>query len=92
MKLNFETAAALIAGMCFLVLLIGNLKKGKDLIINLVLRTVTGIAMIQIINYLLNMGQYKVSVGMNAISLLTSAILGFPGVILLYGIEIYKFL
>ena len=46
--------------------------------------------------YFANMGFAKagmhIAVGFNSASLLTSAILGFPGLLLLYGIKIYKLL
>ena len=49
-----------------------------------------------IIIYFANMGMKKtgfsIEVGLNSASLLTSAILGFPGLLLLYGIKIYKLL
>ena len=35
---------------------------------------------------------YDISVSLNSASLLTCAILGFPGLLLLYGIKIYKLL
>ena len=44
--------------------------------------------------YFANMGFAKaglsIAVALNSASLLTSAILGFPGLLLLYGIKIYK--
>ena len=49
-----------------------------------------------IIIYFANMAMKKtgfpIEVGLNSASLLTSAILGFPGLLLLYGIKIYKLL
>lgn len=47
-----------------------------------------------LIIYFANMGFQKaglsIAVGLNSASLLTSAILGFPGLLLLYGIKFYK--
>ena len=47
-----------------------------------------------LIIYFANIGFQKaglgVAVGLNSASLLTSAILGFPGLLLLYGIKFYK--
>lgn len=46
--------------------------------------------------YFANIGFAKagisIAVALNSASLLTSAILGFPGLLLLYGIKIYKLL
>ena len=47
-----------------------------------------------LIIYFANMGFQKaglnIAVGLNSASLLTSGILGFPGLLLLYGIKFYK--
>mgnify|MGYP003402813606 FL=1 len=49
-----------------------------------------------LIIYFANMGFEKadisVSLGFNSVTLLTSGILGFPGLLLLYGIKIYELL
>lgn len=49
-----------------------------------------------LIIYFVNLGfvaaDISVSVGYNSVTLLTSGILGFPGLLLLYGIKIYNLL
>lgn len=66
--------------------------KKSSLFITFMLRGLFG----AIVIYFSNLGFQKagiaVTVTMNSASLLTSAILGFPGLLLLYGIKIYKLL
>ncbi len=59
-------------------------------VINFVLRCVLGtIAMFFINTFLAGAGIY-LNVGINAVTILTSGILGFPGLLALYGIGIYE--
>ena len=44
------------------------------------------------INYMLAAKQLHVAVGINPFTVLTSGILGFPGVAVLYGIHFFKIL
>lgn len=53
-------------------------------------RAVTGIGMILCINQILKELEIALSVGVNPISVLTSGILGIPGVLLLYGMIAYQ--
>ena len=66
--------------------------KKPTLFITFMLRGLLG----GMIIYFANLGFQKagilVSVNLNSASLLTSGILGFPGLLLLYGIKIYKLL
>lgn len=82
----------IIIGVCGIVLMIGILKKRSEIIINLILRTVLGLISIYFINELLKWQQIDMMVGLNPVTALTSGILGFPGVLLLYGIQLYNFL
>lgn len=77
---------------CILVLLIGAFRKKKEWIINFVLRSVTGTVAIFFMNgFLLSQG-FSIAIGVNPITVLTSGILGFPGLVMLYGINLYKIL
>ena len=82
----------LIAAACVAVLLIGALRRKAEWILNLVMRSILGTIAI----YFINMGfasvGYASGVGVNAVTVLTSGILGFPGLLALYGIGIYKVL
>lgn len=84
--------AFLIIAVCAIVMLIMAVKSNSHLILNFVLRSVTGSLFIFLINQLLEFGGYSLAVGLNPGTVLTSGILGFPGVILLFGIKIYSLL
>jgi inhibitor of the pro-sigma K processing machinery len=81
---------AAIIGVCALVLLIGVLGKKAEWLVNFVLRAVMGSVGIYFLNYLLAIQNISVAVGINPATVLTSGILGFPGVIVLYGIDLFK--
>ena len=84
--------AFLIIAVLAIVMLIMAVKTNSMLILNFVLRSVTGSLLIFAANYLLEFTGFSVSVGLNPGTVLTSGILGFPGVILLFGIKIYGLL
>lgn len=58
--------------------------------INFFVRVILGIAMIFFVNEFLEFENISVRVGMNPLTLLTSGVLGTPGVALLYGIAFYR--
>ncbi len=58
--------------------------------INFFVRVILGIAMIFFVNEFLEYENIAVRVGMNPLTLLTSGVLGTPGVALLYGIAFYR--
>lgn len=53
-------------------------------------RAFLGLAVIVLVNYILDAGGASISVGINPFSFLTSGIFGIPGVALLYGIVLYQ--
>ena len=57
--------------------------------VNCFVRGVIGIALILFVNEFLSLQEISVSDGMNPGTVLTSGILGVPGVGLLYGIRFY---
>lgn len=59
-------------------------------LINFVMRCVLGSIAMYFVNSLLAQLGIPVSVGINAATVLTSGFLGFPGLLALYGIGIYK--
>lgn len=88
---NTGGAAAIIA-VCLIVLAIGAMGQKVEWLINFIFRAVMGTVGIFVINYMLAERQMQVAVGINPLTVLTSGILGFPGVAVLYGIHLFKIL
>lgn len=61
-------------------------------LLNLIMRGILGTIAIYFINAALDFLGMPLGVGINAATVLTSGILGFPGLLALYGIGIYKVL
>lgn len=81
-----------ILGVCLIVLIIGALGRKVEWLVNFILRAVMGTIGIYCLNYLLAARQISVAVGINPLTILTSGILGFPGIAVLYGIHFFKIL
>ena len=84
--------AVTILAVCLIVLAIGAMGRKVEWLVNFVLRAVMGTVGIYAINYMLAARQFHVAVGINPFTVLTSGILGFPGVTVLYGIHFFKIL
>jgi len=80
----------IIIGVCAIVLAIGILRRRVDIVLNFILRAVVGIVVISIINQILGTQNTLITVGVNPISVITTGVLGLPGVALLYGIVLTK--
>ncbi|MCI9489972.1 MAG: Pro-sigmaK processing inhibitor BofA [Dorea sp.] len=65
-------------------------ERQPHIMINFFVRVILGIAMIFFVNEFLEFENISVRVGMNPLTLLTSGVLGTPGVALLYGIAFYR--
>lgn len=78
--------------VCTLVLLIGAYRKKSEIIINFILRSVFGVICIYFLNEIMLWQKIDAVVGINPFTVLTTGTLGFPGLLLLYGINFYKFL
>ena len=65
-------------------------ERQPHIMINFFVRVILGIAMIFFVNEFLVFENIAVRVGMNPLTLLTSGVLGTPGVALLYGIAFYR--
>ena len=63
-----------------------------QIVTNFIVRAIIGCAMIFFVNEFLNAQGISVQVGLNPWTVLTSGILGLPGVALLYGINFLKIL
>ena len=90
--MDFYTGAYVIIFMCVLILCVASLRRRAEFLINILLRSVTGTAVIYFVNQILASQQLQTMVGVNPVSVLTSGILGLPGLLALYGIGIYKIL
>lgn len=89
---NFSMGTIAILGMCAAVLLVGVIRKKTEWMLNLLMRSILGTVAIYFINHVLSGVGIALGVGINPITVLTSGILGIPGLIALYSIGIYKFL
>ena len=67
-------------------------EKGVRIMVNFFVRVVVGIALVFFVNEFMSLQGVPVQFGINQITVLTSGILGVPGVALLYGISFYGIL
>ena len=83
------TAIVVISGV---VLVMGVMKRKMEWLLNFFMRSILGtIAIYFINNGLVSMG-IDLGVGINPVTVLTSGILGLPGLAAIYGIGFYQFL
>ncbi len=61
-------------------------------ILNIFMRCILGTIAMYFLNSVLEKAGISLGVGINGFTVLTSGILGFPGLLALYGIGLYKFL
>lgn len=85
------TSLIIIFGGIGFLLFLGSQSK-KEWMLNTVLRCVLGTILIYFVNILLVFLNIPLYVGINSLTVLTCTILGFPGVVGLYCIEIYQML
>ena len=78
--------------VCIIVLLYGAVRTGMEWMLNIVMRSILGTIAIHFINYTLASIGITLGVGINALTILTSGILGIPGLLAIYGIGIYQLL
>lgn len=90
--MNTYSGILSIIGVLAVVLIIGAKGGRAEWMINFILRGVLGMMMIYFVNYFLASRNFDMGIGYNLVNFLTSGILGFPGVLLLYGINIYMIL
>lgn len=87
-----QRGIVVIVGVCALILLISAVRRKAEWLLNLVLRAVLGTLAVAMVNVWMTEAGMTVLVGVNPISVLTSAFLGFPGLAALYGIQFYQLL
>lgn len=76
--------------ICGIALVLGVLRHRMELLVNIILRMVIGIVGIYLFNMFLVSQGILVNVGTNSTTILTIGLLGFPGFLLVYGIELYN--
>lgn len=91
-KINLLQGAGMIAVMCLLVLAIVLFRRRVQLLLGLVLRFLCGIAGIYLVNMLMGRAAFEAAIGINPVTVLVTAILGIPGLAMLYGIKIVSLL
>lgn len=80
----------IIIGVCGIIILILTVKANSPFIFKLILRSLVGSILILGGNQLLHLYGFAGNIGLNPVTVLTTGILGFPGVILLFSIIIYS--
>ncbi len=86
------TGMVMIAAVCGVILVMVAVKLKAEWLLNACVRGVLGAIAIFFMNSFLEKQGLNLCVGINAVTVLTSAILGFPGVAALYGIGFYRIL
>ncbi|MBE5884733.1 MAG: Pro-sigmaK processing inhibitor BofA [Lachnospiraceae bacterium] len=82
----------IIVAACIVVLLIGSVRTKMEWMLNIVMRCILGTIAIYFINMILAFVGVSSGVGINGFTILTSGILGIPGLLALYGIAFYRLL
>lgn len=74
---------------CCLLLVIGILRHRLEVMVNIILRMVMGVLGIYLLNTFLKSQEIVLNVGINEVTVLTVGLLGLPGFMLIYGLELY---
>lgn len=76
-------------GAAVILLMISFFGKKAEWLINFALRSITGTIALYFINLGMASMGFAVTVGINLATVLTTGILGLPGIVLLYGLGVY---
>lgn len=90
--MRYGKGMILILAACGIVLFIGVLRNKMEWLLNVFMRAILGTVAMYFINSALSSAGISLGVGINAVTVLTSGILGLPGLAALYGLGIYKLL
>lgn len=91
-SMGHNIGVLMIIAACITVIVIGAMRRRAEWILNMILRAVLGMIAIYFVNVFLAGRGINAGVGINEITFLTSAILGFPGIAALYGLGFYRLL
>lgn len=83
--------AALVV-ICVIVLFMGIMKRKMEALLNVLMRSILGTIAIYFVNGALAGVGISLGVGINPLTVLTSGILGFPGLVAIYGVGFYNYL
>lgn len=75
--------------LCIVFLGVCLVKRKPELIADFMLRACFGTAGIYLLDLVLSSRGYHITVGVNAVTILSNGLLGLPGFILLYGLAFY---
>lgn len=89
---QFNSGTIVIIAACVVVLIVGAVKRKTEWMLNILMRGILGTIAIYFINNALSGLGIPIEVGINPVTVLTSGILGLPGLAALYGIGFYKIL
>ena len=78
--------------ICAAVLIMGVMKRKMEWLLNFFMRSILGTIAIYFINNALSGAGIDLRVGINPLTVLTSGILGLPGLAAIYGISFYQIL
>lgn len=82
---------ALVA-ICAIVLFMGVMKRKMEWLLNVLMRSILGTIAIYFVNGVLAGMGISLGVGINPLTVLTSGILGFPGLVAIYSVGFYNYL
>lgn len=82
---------ALVA-ICAIVLFMGVMKRKMEWLLNVLMRSILGTIAIYFVNGALAGVGISLGVGINPLTVLTSGILGFPGLVAIYSVGFYNYL
>ncbi len=89
---QFNSGTIVIIAACVVVLIVGAVNRKTDVMLNILMRGILGTIAIYFINNALSGLGIPIEVGINPVTVLTSGIIGLPGLAALYGIGFYKIL
>ena len=75
--------------VCIMFIVLCIVKRRPDLILELGLRALIGVAAMYLLNFLLALKGSQVAVAVNGGTALINGLLGLPGLIMLYGLALY---
>ena len=74
------------------LLLVVAIRTRTEWLMNVIMRSVLGAIAVYFLNLTLQWGGFSLGVGLNFVTIAVLGILGFPGLLVLYGIGIYGLL